>query len=368
MAAASGGSDPPLIDRLCNEPHRFEFSQAARLLEQYAGEYAAQRGRFAHGPVGEDEQPGTEAIRFRTQPGLSFPASSISRIRDLSRGAVDADDPVRQFELWVTFFGLNAPSGALPQHYTALLLRRMRDKDFALRDFFDQFNHRLLSLFYRAERKYRWPMAFEHARRRGQYDDCTQAQLCLVGLGTERLRRPATVEDEAVLYYSGHFARYPRSARGLEDVLEDFLGLPVDVRQFQGQWLRISEDDRSALLGRRSDRPSSMRLGSDAILGERVWDVQSKIRLRIGPVDYEQFRRFLPNGSALAQLRELARLYVGPTLDFDVQLVLRRSETPRIQLGGSATDQPRLGWNTWLRSKPVNHDPEDAVFADNDLK
>ena len=42
----------------------------------------------------------------------------------------------------------------MPRHYTELLLQRIREKDFSLRDFLDLFNHRLTSLFYRAWEKY----------------------------------------------------------------------------------------------------------------------------------------------------------------------------------------------------------------------
>ena len=66
--------------------------------------------------------------------------------------------------------GLTGPSGVLPRHYTELLYKIERDvrtpEKHALRDWFDLFNHRFVSLFYRAWEKYRFYIPFE----RGDYD------------------------------------------------------------------------------------------------------------------------------------------------------------------------------------------------------
>jgi type VI secretion system protein ImpH len=62
------------------------------------------------------------------------------------------------------------------------------------------------------------------------------------------------------------------------------------------------------------------------------------------------------------------RFYVGPELDFDVQLVLVASDVPPLQLlaeGGGPG--PRLGWNTWLVSTPLDHDADEAAFEGDDV-
>ena len=61
-------------------------------------------------------------------------------------------------------------------------------------------------------------------------------------------------------------------------------------------------------------------------------------------------------------LARLTRLFVGPELDFDVQLVLNRSQVPDWPLGQGSGAGPRLGWNVWLCSAPPGHDPDDAAF------
>jgi len=98
------------------------------------------------------------------------------------------------------------------------------------------------------------------------------------------------------------------------------------------------------------------------IVGERVWDVQSKFRVRIGPLSYSQFCRFMPDGDALAVLAHMVRTYVGSELDFDVLPVLRRDEAPHSQLQGDGADASRLGWNTWVHDEDYADNLTDAVF------
>src|SRR5262245_17845006 len=254
-------------------------------------------------PVGHDASPEQEVVRLRSFPSLSYPPGSIAQVRPPRQGA---NLPP---EMIVTFLGLYGPSGALPQHYTSLLLRRMRLKDTTLSDFLDLSNHRLLSLFYRAWEKYRLPFAYERARfdAAGRSRDlATEALYCLVGMGTRHLRGCLEIDDEAFLYYGGHFAHMPRSANGLESVLRDYFGIPVEVLQFQGQWLLLEKEDRTRVRPRLQPEGANNRLGFDAVAGRRVWDVQGKFRLRVGPLTYPQFRRLMPNGFGLRPLSQLA--------------------------------------------------------------
>jgi len=105
------------------------------------------------------------------------------------------------------------------------------------------------------------------------------------------------------------------------------------------------------------------RLGVNLVVGERVWEVQSKFRLRIGPLRWAQFRPLMPNGPALRPLCQMTRLYVGPTFDFDVQPTLRPEEVPPCQLTSSVSEGPYLGWNTWIPRQQAGQAPvSDAVF------
>lgn len=185
-----------------------------------------------------------------------------------------------------------------------------------------------------------------------------------MGLGTGGLRRRNQFDDDVFLYYAGLFAHYPRTAQSLELMLADFFGLSTAVRQFQGQWLRLGPDDLSALPCARMPAGLNTQLGMNVVIGERVWNIESKFRVRLGPLNYREFCRFLPSAAALRSLSHLTRNYVGPQFDFDVQLILKAKEVPWCRLGGDGTDPSRLGWNTWVRSAEFSYDVDDAIFPE----
>jgi type VI secretion system protein ImpH len=384
MAPASGRNDTPVSERLYAEGHRFDFFQAVRVLNRIALAASDGEGGRSRQPVGGDAAPRQESARFRALASHSFPPGAISEVRlpARPRPAVaplapeqdalgsEARLPVSALsappEVVTAFFGLTGPSGVLPPHYTTLLIERVRAKDYALRDFLDLFNHRLTSLFCRAWQKYRFPFAYEQScwvSKDVPEDLVTQCLYCLLGLGTDGLRGRLAFDDEALLFYAGHFAHYPRSALSLERLLADYFELPVAIRQFHGQWLYLSEDSQSSLPCSRWPEGLNTQMGSSLLIGERVWDVEGKFRLRVGPLDYAGFRRLMPSGDVLQPLAQMVRTYAGPQFAFDVQVVLKAAEVPCCRLGGEGTDPSRLGWNTWALSAEVDHDVSDAVFS-----
>ncbi|QEH33815.1 hypothetical protein OJF2_23450 [Aquisphaera giovannonii] len=376
-----GDEGPPsrptgLERRLYEEGYSFDFFQAVRLLQRREG-----RSR-----VGESGPPRSEAVRFRTHVSLGFPPSTVHEVIPPRGGA----PPI----LVHAFLGLIGPSGVLPHHYTEIAYRLERDRAsqnperLAYRDWLDVFNHRIVSLFYRAWEKYRFFIPFERERSSGRggrddLDPFTASLLALVGQGEaasrgrirvavrlpaehhgEPTERPlARVEDIALLRFAGLFANRIRSAMGLEALIRDYFGLPVEVRQYQGQWLEIEPANRTRL-----EAGGNNVLASSAVIGDRVWDIQSKFRLRIGPLAYDEFLDLLPDRSPIQErktlflLTQVVRLYVGVELDYDNQLVLRRSDVPHCRLDGAGGFGARLGWNTWLHGLPLDRDPDDAVF------
>ena len=350
MASESRRPNASIIDELFEEPARFEFAQAVRLLEQ-AARHNGSDGRGA--PIGHDAEPDKEAVRLRAHPSLTFPPSEIARLQP------PADSGPAEME--VAFIGLTGPSGALPQHYTELVIRNLREKNRAMRDFFDIFNHRAASFFYRAWSKYRLPIEYEADGGRGE-DPVTAILLSIVGLGTGRLRHRLAVEDQTLVYYAGLFAHAPKSAAALEAMLRDYFGRDVRIEQFRGHWLHLGQDETTLLPSLLSPEGRFCRLGVDAVVGERVWDVQSRFRIHIGPLSYAAFREFNPDGADLRRLADLTRSFVGPTFTFDVQLTLAKEEVPALRVGETA-EPARLGWNTWLKDREFLHDPADAVFV-----
>jgi type VI secretion system protein ImpH len=337
MATTGGRSTYPVAAALEDEPYRFSFFQAVRLLEAMAPSGAS---------VGMDGPAGAEPVRFGAESSLQFPASELLEI-----ARRDGKPPL----MTVRFVGLTGPMGALPVHYTELIIERLRQRDRALADFLDLFNHRLTSLFFRVWQKYHPQL---RARRDGE-DDLARKLFCLFGLGTTGLTTQLGLSAARLLPFTGLLAQRPRSAAGLEGLLSGYFGgLEARVRQFVGQWLRLDPGSQTRL-GRLD---GNCALGTDTVVGSRVWSTQSRFRVRLGPMRYEQFSDFLPSGSASRSLLELTEVFAGHDFDFDFQLLLRAEETPTVQLGSTGPAATRLGWSSWLLAHEPAHDAEDVVL------
>jgi type VI secretion system protein ImpH len=339
MASESRRPDPALSEVLFNEPFRFDFFQAVRLLELT---YPARQA------VGRQTRPSDEVVRFHSHVSLNFPPSAI---QELQRPE-EAGGPAR---LTAAFMGLMGPLGVLPRHYTELMLERARRHDYALRDFVDLFNHRLISLFYRAWEKYRFTIAFERtANVAGSYDSFSLHLFDVIGMGTSGLRGRLEFGDEALLFYAGLLGQHPRSASVLGNVLGDYFSLPVEVMQFVGQWLSITAENRTRL------GEANNGLGSSAVAGTHIWDQQAKFKLRLGPLSYGHFDRLLPDGDMHRPLVQMVRFASGQEFDFDLQLVLKAPEVPWCRLGDR---RARLGFSTWLKVAEFDRDADQVVFS-----
>lgn len=328
-----------LAKKLAEEPYSFEFFQAVRVLEK------ARPGKQS---VGAEAMPADEVVRFRSRVALDFPPSEIQEINEVETGTADET----RVEMMVNFMGMVGVSGVLPTHYTELVFDRIRHRDTAMWSFLDIFTHRAVSLFYRAWRKYRFPVSYE----RGD-DGFTAFLYDIAGLGTKGLRGRMSVEDESLLPYAGIVAQRPHSNNAVENILGDYFQTPVKVKQFSGQWLKLSSDDHS-ILGEKNSY-----LGVNTIIGTRVWDQQSKLRIRIGPLNFDRFRAFLPNGSAAAPLRSIIKFLLGLEFDHDIQLVLAAKQVPAAILTTRAVRKPMLGWTTFLKTKPFTQDDEQVILA-----
>jgi type VI secretion system protein ImpH len=361
MGASGRRTDPSVADLLFERGYEFDFFQAVRLLARL----------YPHRQmVGGEAKPGAEVARFHALTSLSFPPSSIHSIESEERqqpegaredmpgdGAAAGPSPAH---MAVAFMGLTGPQGVLPFHYTELLVARQMAKDSSLAAFFDLFNHRFISLFYRAWEKHHFPVSYERAARQGDKQDrSTEYLFDLIGMGTGGLRGRLKVRDQALLLYAGLIGQRPHSAAALRGLLRDYFGLPVEIEQFRGRWFPLDQPSLSYL------DPEGLhnQLGVGAIAGDEVWNQQARFRVQVGPLTFARFIAFLPDGDAFPELVELTRYFAEQTLEFDVQLVLRAAEVPWCRLTDEGIDAPRLGWAAWLKTEEFVEDARDTVLS-----
>lgn len=339
MGTETRRADRSLTELLFERPYEFDFFQAVRLLTLM---YPDRRVLSALGEGTSD------AVRFHALPSLNFPPSAI---HDMTEG--------NPLHMTVAFMGLTGPQGALPEHYTEFLIARLFEKDSAAAAFFDLFNHRFVALFYQAWAKHNLPASYERDRVLKSKDHgITQYVFDLIGMGTGGLRGRLLVPDEALLLYAGLIAQRPHSASALRAILADYFQIPVEVRQFAGKWNALSRANLSYLDG----EGSYNRLGFGAIAGDEVWNQQAGFVVELGPLTYDRFIHFLPDGEAFAKLGSLVRFFAGHVLDFEVQLYLRKDQVPFCELSDQ-TQSPRLGWSTWLKTEEFSQDARDTILA-----
>ena len=106
----------------------------------------------------------------------------------------------------------------------------------------------------------------------------------------------------------------------------------------------------------------SEKLGAGVVVGDEIWDQQSRVRVRLGPLSLEQYSSFLPGGSSFEPLKALVKFFANDELDFEVKLVLERKDVPQCGFGNDESPASRLGWTSWAKSVEHDHDPGDTIL------
>ncbi|MEO1043602.1 MAG: type VI secretion system baseplate subunit TssG [Pseudomonadota bacterium] len=305
MASENGIKEPDLTTLSQDEVANLSFFQLIRRVEMSTGQR-----------LGGRAMPSMEPMQLAAAPASRFASSEIADIEQA--------EPVR---VTTNVIGLTGPSGVLPLHYTEQTISSRRSGEELFGRFLDLFNHRFASFFYRAWAKYRFLVSRE--RTRGE-----EPILASLGLGS------GLGENAPHRALSGAFQRRP-SAAGVARVVEATLGAKAEVAEFQGTWISIAPQDRTAL------GENYAALGGDAVLGERSWDVSRTFAIKVGPVDTEGFIDLVSGQGQIASMRNAIKLGVGLTVDCVVDISLKRSEAPKIRLGDTKNGA-RLGLGTWL--------------------
>jgi type VI secretion system protein ImpH len=381
MADADWPAPDPVdpLARLAAKPTEYGFYRAMRELEAFYRD----RPRF-----GRSVRPAQDAVRLAQEPSSIFAPATLAAFEPAQRptpigagqsgsvqaGSVQAgsaqggaapfrDEPFRAEKsenaenetparLLVHFFGLFGPDGPLPLHLTDYARDRRRNaRDPSFQRFADVFHHRALSLFYRAWADSRPTISFD----RPETDRFALYVGALIGLGMDSLLKRDAMPDLTKLHFAGRLANQTRHPEGLGAILSAFFTMPVRVECFVGVWLDMPGVDQTGL---GLDRLTGT-LGRTAMVGRKVWSRQHKFRIVFGPLSLAEYLRLLPGGLSFHRLIPIVRNYVGDTLLWDVNLVLRAEDVPPVVLGR----QGRLGWTSWLTPRRAPTDAAD-LFLD----
>ncbi|EOI5776225.1 type VI secretion system baseplate subunit TssG [Cronobacter malonaticus] len=282
--------------------------------------------RFPHQPpVGQAALPAEEAFRIGQRAHMAFAPREMASM-DWRNGKV---------HLQIFGTGVWGAQGAMPLHFTELVYSRMENHDYALADFVDLFHHRALSLFYRA-----WFISQDTATLDRKEDEKFAFYVgSLAGLDLQEIA-DSSLPSHARLTSTTHLVREARNPDGLLGAIQDYFQVPVNIKEFVGQWIVLERCDQTQL----GSSDAAMLLGRGAILGETVLDRQHKFQLIIGPLSLAQYLRFSPWGQDLPVLKEWVRNFIGFEYAWEVQLLLKAQEVPHASLDGTH----QLGYASWL--------------------
>lgn len=329
--------DSPVAQRLQTQFYRFEFFQALKLLEQML----LRQGLSARELV--------DRISFANSTSLGFPASEIEalQIYDAQGQKLGAQTDWRnvhigRIQITPAFFSLLGAHGALPSGYTEQLLRREQEsKERAATAFLDIFVQRAVRHFYRAWCKYRLALCDGQQGRR----EYLQALIWLGG-GVRQLEDMAQpyagdhVFDETLGRYAAAARQRPLSAAYLQRILREHFDCFIRIEQFVGKWYQVPERQCTAL------GSTNAVLGHTALVGQRVWQRDLRVRLWIGPLDQQAFDAFYPGQPRARALARLLKALAGVTYEYEVRLILDRRAIGPARL--AADGDARLGWNCFL--------------------
>ncbi|RKZ66167.1 MAG: type VI secretion system baseplate subunit TssG [Gammaproteobacteria bacterium] len=341
MAKSSGQTtDTVKFFRLLEEaPYQYNFFKALRRLE----------GLYPEKPrLGKAARPRDEPVRFGQLPSLAFAPSTLSYFKQGVKGA-----PPR---LGTNFFGVFGPNAPLPRHLTEYAQGRIKNhNDETFVRFMDIFHHRMLSLFYRARASTEPTYQFDRPA-----DDKFNFYVgSLIGLKTDGLQQRDAVSVYAKLHYAGLLVGKGRHKEGLNRIIGDFFGLPSTIQEFIGEWLTLPVASRCQL----GKSKHTCLLGRNTVLGSRVWERQTKFRVVMGPLDFDDYLKLLPGRDTLSRLTVLIRDYIGDELDWDLNLILKKEAVPGLQLNKEKSFSAQLGWTTWLMKDKPESDASDLILT-----
>jgi len=270
-------------------------------------------------PVGGDEPAERERVHFSHTPDFTYPAGEIRSLTFAKEGEdVSAT-------LTTTLLGLLGTESTLPELLSEDVL--LGDDQGALQAFFDVFQHRALSLLYRAWRRYSPVAAFAGDGDEG-LSKCLQS---LVGVN-------------AFSPYASPRATTPLFALGLSDLsrcepsyldtaaLESILArlfpeLAARVVASDPRLVRAENEDVTCLGERHCT------LGVDAAYGDEALDTDGIVRIAVGPVSRALYEELLPGGARYRVLQPLLEEWLAARAKAELEILLPNEEAPALRLG-----------------------------------
>jgi type VI secretion system protein ImpH len=361
------------LDRLVRRASVTGLSQGARILEAIARRNRPSKAERVP-RVGEDMPLSEEPFHFVASDRMHIPVGDLAAV-DLPVGGAP--------QVVANVLGLVGATPSLPVYYSELQLQRRRARDRTMAEFYNVFDHRALSFFYRADVKYNWLLGYESEGQTAG-DPVSSALLALEGFAAPSTRDRLSFPEALLVPLAGRLSDRRRPAGAIEATLRLVTGLPLSVRQAVPTWLPVPEAEqtriggpatrRFARLGGSMDGDVEGRPDSEpdaAMLGTAVLDVQHHYEIEGAPMSYETFLSCVKGGELLQTIRDVCRVATGIEQRPTLRLRIARDALPPLTLGNPEAPAV-LGRTTWIGSvadrEPVLDDCVMPITTEDQVK
>ena len=303
--------DQTLYEKLIFSPEKFSFTKAVDVS------IASCKGKY---------------VELKSNINFTSKYTDISLVEGIKDGIA---------EIHTNIAGISGIEGILPDCYTEEFITFNRDSKKAVIDFFDIFNGRMLSLRY------------SFLKRQGVETLSTPIEKSVIGniifslsgfCFNEKLdadqeidATPKLIPEQLKISAQNLFWKNTRSSSGLKAMLSSFFKVPIEIQQFVGNFIRTIPGEQT-LVGQKGN---FNKLGINSILGEKFWDSTQGITINVGPLNFEQYSKFLPKKSSrdqqfspLQKMKELIRQYVPHGLDVNLHFFLDQCFVKETVLNG----------------------------------
>lgn len=295
-----------LVKDLVERSSQFNFYQVVRLMQHLV----------AQNP---------DLLKFRSLANMAYPAADIEAIEQ------DKD----AFTLDATFLSLTSASSPLPDFYIESMLRDVHYDSTVVQELLDIIHQRLYPLLFNT-----WKNRSALLQINEYHNDRTlNALYSFMGLADVDIRRKFS-NAASLLKFICYFATEHKSIRALSSLLSQYYNVPVDVCSFQPALQKIPKAQHNHI------GVKNNQLSETAYLGSECYSCSNNLLIQIGPLNAEQFPKFLAHSDNIKILEELLDLYVNEPFGFFIEVILDRSNFKPAQLSDGFTNQ--LGITSWL--------------------
>ncbi|MDR1375783.1 MAG: type VI secretion system baseplate subunit TssG [Holosporaceae bacterium] len=304
----------PLIQYLEKYPQQFSFEMAAYILEHgaqtsFGKEINLYDSTFRTGSINSFHLRRTEIEKISEIDGVK-----IIYVERLSLS------------------GLNAP---LPTPYGELILRNNQEKNFAMPEFVNTFNMRILGISYQISRR-RYLSLQRHS---GTNCMLTRAIATFSG-------ESPSLMDKRMARLSYLFWTKEKSAAGLKAIIEASLGFSTQIEEFRTFWTHRKKIDH---LG-------NMTLGKTSELGKSVSLSSFGVEIALTHENYHRIFQLLCDEEPRQKLKLLVRKYLGEF--FYCVLKLTPKSVPSLKIGTTSSGQDKkiaiLGRTSWMPARKLD--------------